>query len=127
MSHGKGGVQMLGWITDLFDFLDKIGGVLALLGGVFRFLLREKIKNYCEKDLLKEEARIKQELEIHKMTLMRELEGYKLNLDLKRSLQMEFNHRRFLAYHEAVGLFMRFFTMATAWGKHSIPPQIEAA
>jgi adenine-specific DNA methylase len=103
---------------ELIKFLEPTMSYVGGLGVIFSFLLKERIRNYFNRDIIRLQQEHKKALEDHKTKLMVELEAAKLNIDLKRSLSIEILNKRLIAYQETIGRLRFYCTLLQLWNKN---------
>jgi len=85
------------FVFNLWDVIDKILGAILLVGGVLGFVFRTWIKAWIENKFSSAAAaaletrrhELNQQLEAYKGAVMRDLEQYRANIDIKRSVALK--------------------------------------
>ena len=92
----------------IIEVVDDFASITIVLVGLVGFSLREKIKNYFQKDLIELKESYKQELERYKIDLLREMEEYKMGIDIRRNLSIQMSNKRLLSYQKIISYFANF-------------------
>lgn len=106
------------------EYIYKLGGVasiLVVIGSFIGFCFREKIKTYFQKDLIKTQNKCVQDLETYKMCLIRDLEKYKLDIDVRKSMAIEMSNKKLGAYQKTITGLLRFSNVVHTYNNLPAP------
>ena len=94
---------------DILKIIGDIASILVLIGGIITFFFKESIKAFFARDLLKKQENYKRELETYKTILLKDLEEYKMGIDVRRNLSSEIMSKRVFAYQLTMSMLNHFY------------------
>jgi len=96
--------------------------ILVIVLSIVVLIFKENIKTYFQKRIIETQESYKRDLEAYKTSLIQQLEEYKLDIDIRRSMHIEMSHQRLLAYQKTISSFAHLYTLLLRYNKS---PSIE--
>lgn len=97
-------------MLEIMKLVGDIASILVLVGGIFAFIFKESIKAFFARDLLKKQEDYKRELETYKTILLKDLEEYKMGIDVRRNMSTEISKRRIDSYRTIINSLYEFYS-----------------
>lgn len=127
-ARGAGLVPRAESMKELSDTLSSLSQVLTLIvmvgGGIYAFFrgaINEYIKTRLQKavssELEEERNKFTREIESLRVSLLRELEQHKANIDLKRTVALKFSETRFESLRKFYAAFDRTTIGCASWSR----------
>jgi hypothetical protein len=95
-------------ISSVYEVIAYYTPLALWTGAILMVVLKRKILSYFQKSLIQTQEALKRELEILKAEHTRDLERYKTDIDVQRSLALEMSQRKLAIYSELSAYLYEF-------------------
>jgi hypothetical protein len=104
-------------ISSAYEVIAYYTPLALWTGAILMVVLKRKILSYFQKSLIQTQEALKRELEILKAEHTRDLERYKTDIDVQRSLALEMSQRKLAVYSELSAYLYEFHSFLFQYNK----------